>query len=61
MTALEAFGFERTMFGGDWPVSSQAIGYPQWVETLEWALGNPSQDELRLLFRESAISFYRLA
>lgn len=59
-TALEAFGPARTMFGGDWPVSTQAIAYPEWIETLLWALGDMSEDDLRRLFRDTAKSFYGL-
>ncbi len=58
--ALEAFGPERTMFGGDWPVATQAIGYGEWISTLLWALDNPSEDELRQIFRLTAKKFYRL-
>lgn len=58
---IECFGFDRVIYGGDWPVSTQAIDYPQWVETLAWAVDGSSDDELRKLFRENAIRFYRLA
>jgi len=57
---IECFGFDRVVYGGDWPVSTQAIDYPQWVETLEWAVDGSSEDEMRKLFRENAIRFYRL-
>jgi L-fuconolactonase len=59
-TALEAFGSKRTMFGGDWPVSTQAIGYSEWIATLLWALDNPSKNELQQIFRDTAKTFYRL-
>ena len=58
---IETFGFERVMYGGDWPVAYQATEYPRWVETLDGALQGVSDEELRKLFRENAISFYRLA
>jgi L-fuconolactonase len=57
---LDCFGFDRTMYGGDWPVAYQATEYPRWVETLEWAVSGCSDEELRNLFRENAIAFYRL-
>lgn len=57
---LECFGFGRVMFGGDWPVASQATEYPRWVETLEWAVSDCTETELRLLFHDNAIAFYRL-
>ena len=57
---LDCFGFDRTMYGGDWPVAYQATEYPRWVETLEWAVEGCSEDELKRLFRDNAIDFYRL-
>jgi L-fuconolactonase len=58
---LECFSFDRVTYGGDWPVAYQATEYPRWVETLEWAVGGCSKSELRKLFRDNALSFYRLA
>ncbi len=57
---LECFTFDRVMYGGDWPVAVQATAYPRWVETLEWAVRGCSQQQLRKLFRENAVRFYRL-
>jgi L-fuconolactonase len=42
LAAVDVFGFDRLVFGGDWPVASQAIAYPAWVETLDWALAGAS-------------------
>jgi len=58
---IESFGFDRVMYGGDWPVAFQATEYPRWVETLEWAVSGSSETELRKLFRDNAIKFYGLA
>ncbi|MCL4858747.1 MAG: amidohydrolase family protein [Caldilineaceae bacterium] len=58
---IDCFGFERVMYGGDWPVAYQATDYPRWVETLQWAVSGCSDAELRKLFRDNAIAFYRLA
>ena len=57
---LECFGFGRVMYGGDWPVASQATEYPRWVETLEWAVSGCSESEARSLFHDNAVAFYRL-
>ena len=59
-TALEAFGAGRTMFGGDWPVATLAIDYPDWVAVLDEVLAGASQDEKRAIWRDTARSFYRL-
>lgn len=57
---FDSFGVDRVMYGGDWPVAYQATEYPRWVETLHNAVSGFSRVELHKLFRENAISFYRL-
>lgn len=58
--AIECFGFDRIMFGGDWHVSELALPYPAWVDIVEWVVEGSSADEKRKLFRDNAIAFYRL-
>jgi L-fuconolactonase len=58
--ALGAFGFERAMFGSDWPVSEQTHRYEEWVEIVDRAVGGTSEAERRRLFRDNARAFYRL-
>jgi len=55
---FECFGFDRTVFAGDWPVSSQAATYPGCVETLEQLVAGCSQDDLKKLFHDNAEIFY---
>ena len=57
---VECFGFDRIMYGGDWPVAAQAVEYPGWVEVLKWAVTGCTDEELLRLFRDNAIEFYRL-
>ena len=57
---IECFGFDRVMYGGDWPVAFQATEYPRWVETLDWAIEGCTDKELKKLFRDNAAAFYRL-
>ncbi len=57
---VECFGFARVMFGGDWPVSTQASDYPRWVATLDDALHGCSTDELQRLYVRNAEAFYRV-
>jgi L-fuconolactonase len=58
--AIESFGFDRSMYGGDWHVLELAGTYPQWVEIVDWIVGGASADEKRKLYRHTAIDFYRL-
>jgi L-fuconolactonase len=58
--AVERFGFDRILFGSDWPVSELTHGYADWVDIVAWALGDCSEAERGALFRDNAIAFYRL-
>jgi predicted TIM-barrel fold metal-dependent hydrolase len=57
---IETFGFERVMYGGDWHVLELAGTYPEWVEIVDWVVEGCTAEEKRKLFRDNAISFYRL-
>jgi L-fuconolactonase len=58
--AIDCFGFQRVMYGGDWPVLELAGTYVAWVDIVDWILEGCSEDEKRALFRETAIRTYRL-
>ncbi len=58
--ALDAFGPQRLMFGGDWPVSELAASYQQWVETADALLAALPEADRRRVFFENAQTFYRL-
>ena len=58
---IECFGFDRVIYGSDWPVAAQATKYPRWVDTLERAVSGCSDDELSRLFRDNALQFYRVS
>jgi L-fuconolactonase len=58
--AIETFGFERAMYGGDWHVLELAGTYPQWVEIVDWVVDGCTAEEKQKLFRDNAIGFYRL-
>ena len=58
--AIDAFGIDRVMFGSDWPVSELTHRYEEWVDIVDWAMSGSSESEMRKLFRDNAIAFYRL-
>lgn len=58
--AIDTFGFERCMYGGDWHVLELAGTYPQWVEVVDWVIEGASADEKRKLYRDTATRAYRL-
>lgn len=58
--AIELFGAERLMYGGDWPISVLAGGYTKvWRETERLLAGLDSADRDRIL-GGTATAFYRL-
>ncbi|MBL9199254.1 MAG: amidohydrolase family protein [Opitutaceae bacterium] len=57
---IECFGFERVMFGGDWPVSTLASDYPRWVATLDQLLAGCTPGQLHRLYVSNAEDFYRV-
>jgi L-fuconolactonase len=58
--ALQAFGPNRVMYGGDWPVSLLATTYREWVETLRWATADRSTNDHHKLFYRNAQRYYKL-
>lgn len=57
---IDCFGFDRVIYGSDWPVSTLASNYTRWVNTLHDAVEGCSNEELTKLFHDNAIKFYRL-
>ncbi len=58
--ALNAFGEDRVLFGGDWPVLTLAASYTRWVETLESLTGDLTPTAKRKLWADNARRIYRL-
>jgi L-fuconolactonase len=57
---IDCFGFDRIMYGGDWPVSELAGRYTDWLGVLDWATAGCTLQEKRKLFRDNAVRAYRL-
>ena len=57
---INSFGFERCIFGGDWPVSTLAASFSTCVSTLEDLIADSSKEDKEKLFRTNAIAFYHL-
>ncbi|MBV9589742.1 MAG: amidohydrolase family protein [Hyphomicrobiales bacterium] len=57
---IDAFGFDRVMYGSDWTVSNLTHPYPAFVELLDEMLEGTSEAEKRRLYRDTAIRVYRL-
>jgi len=57
---FENFGFDRTIYAGDWPICLQATTLPRWVDVLDRALAGVSERDRRKFYRDNANNFYRL-
>jgi predicted TIM-barrel fold metal-dependent hydrolase len=58
--ALDCFGFDRVMFGSDWPMLTEAATYADWLAVVETAIAGATASEQRKLFRDTAARLYRL-
>ena len=59
---LEAFGPERTIYAGDYPILLQSTTLTEWVAILDRAFADfgLSEAETRAIYRDNAVKFYRL-
>ena len=58
---FEAFGEQRVLFGGDWPVCTlSALSFPEWVSQLHRFARNWGTQTSEKLFLENARRVYRL-
>ena len=57
---LQAFGFDRVMFGSDWPVCTLACRFRQWAEALNEITRGYTRDERERIFARNARKVYRL-
>jgi L-fuconolactonase len=57
---LDAFGPDRVVFGGDWPVCTLAATYRQWVDALRAIVRDRPAADQRKLFHDNARRVYRL-
>lgn len=57
---LEYFGFDRVLFGSDWPVATLATNYQRWIETIQGLISfAPAADQTKL-FQTNAERIYRV-
>ncbi len=59
---LDSFGFDRVVFGGDWPVCNLGAGssYAAWVAALKTIVAKRSSRDQAALFHDNAVAFYGL-
>jgi predicted TIM-barrel fold metal-dependent hydrolase len=57
---IACFGWERVLFGSDWPVCTLSASYNRWVEALHSLTRNAGAAHQRRLFYDNAVRVYRL-
>jgi L-fuconolactonase len=60
MHLLDAFGASRLLFGGDWPVSKLACGYPRWLELAREFTAHLPLEAQKAIFQDNARQTYRI-
>lgn len=58
--ALDAFGPERCLYGGDWPVMTLATDYRRWLGLVREALDGLAERDVEAVLRTNAMRVYRL-
>ncbi len=58
---LDAFGPDRVVFGGDWPVCLLGASLREWIDTLADIISNRKAVEQRKLWHDNAVRLYSLA
>ncbi len=58
---IAAFGWDRVLFGSDWPVCTLSATYRQWVEALQALTHEAGETNQKKLFYDNAIRVYRLS
>ena len=59
--AITSFGWDRVLFGSDWPVCTLSASYQQWVEALKAITQGTDEVNRRKLFYDNAVRVYRLS
>jgi predicted TIM-barrel fold metal-dependent hydrolase len=58
---IAAFGWDRVLFGSDWPVCTLSASYRQWVEALHALTHEAGETNQKKLFYDNAVRVYRLS
>jgi predicted TIM-barrel fold metal-dependent hydrolase len=58
---ISCFGWDRVVFGSDWPVCTLSASYTQWVEALQSLTQNSGAANQKKLFYDNAVRIYRLS
>lgn len=57
---IETFGWDRVLWGSDWPVCNLTAGLPTWNSLLDEILSGCTTEQLTALYQRNAARVYRL-
>ena len=58
---IASFGWDRVLFGSDWPVCTLSASFAQWVDALKSITQPAGEQNQRKLFLKNAMRVYRLS
>jgi predicted TIM-barrel fold metal-dependent hydrolase len=58
--AIASFGWDRVLFGSDWPVCTLSASFRAWVEALQAITRNAGEANQNKLFHDNAVGVYHL-
>jgi L-fuconolactonase len=58
---VESFGWDRVLFGSDWPVCTLSASFAQWVNSLRALTQAAGELNQKKLFHDNAIRVYGLS
>jgi predicted TIM-barrel fold metal-dependent hydrolase len=58
---IESFGWDRVLFGSDWPVCTLSASFAQWLDALQLITKSAGELNQKKLFYDNAIRVYRLS
>ena len=58
---IASFGWDRVLFGSDWPVCTLSASFAQWVNALQSLTQAAGESNQKKLFHDNAVRVYRLA
>jgi predicted TIM-barrel fold metal-dependent hydrolase len=58
---IACFGWDRALFGSDWPVCTLSASFRQWVDTLRLITQDAGEANQQKLFHDNAVRVYRLS
>ena len=58
---VDCFGWDRVLFGSNWPVSTAVVGYREWADMVADILSSGAPAERSSLFAGNARHLYGLS